>query len=48
MLSHGVADIGSLSVSKPLAYRVVSLATFAVVVAWLAFAGYALADLVSH
>jgi len=43
--------VGSLSLSKPpkpLPYRLVSLATFAVVVAWLAFASYALADLVSH
>jgi hypothetical protein len=40
--------VGSLSVSKPLPYRLVSLATFAVVVAWLAFACYALADLISH
>jgi hypothetical protein len=40
--------VDSLAVSKPLSYRLVSLATFAVVVAWLAFACYALADLVSH
>lgn len=43
--------VGSLTLSKPskpLLYRLVSLATFAVVVAWLAFASYALADLVSH
>jgi hypothetical protein len=40
--------VGSLSVSKPLPYRLVSLATYALVVAWLACACYALADLVSH
>jgi hypothetical protein len=39
---------GSRSVSKPLAYRLVTLATYAVAVAWLAFACYALADLVPH
>jgi hypothetical protein len=38
----------SLSSSKPLPYRLVSLATFAVVVAWLAVACYAVVDLVSH
>jgi hypothetical protein len=40
--------IDSLAVTKPLPYRLVSLATFAVAAAWLACACYALADLVSH
>jgi hypothetical protein len=40
--------VDSLAVGKPLPYRLVSLATFAVVLAWLACACYALADLVSH
>jgi hypothetical protein len=40
--------VDSLAESKPLPYRLVSLSTFAVAVAWLACACYALADLVSH